>query len=267
MTLKSTFKMLAPRVLPESILQFVEKAYYARILCRVTESDEIDLCVLRFLVEAGQCAADIGANIGVYSKYLSERVGASGRVVSVEPIPFTFGILSSNVRKLRLENVEIKNYAISDKEGQVTMRVPKYDSGGENIYEARIVVGEGGESAGAFIVPSTTVDELLSAAPAVHFIKCDVEGHELSCIKGAAKTIERFKPAWLIEISGDMADERSSSYETCRLLTQSEYGAYWFDGTTLRPWRPGTRSVNYFFLTVPQLGSLQKKGLPVSSDT
>ncbi len=265
--LKSAFKKHAARVFPEGVLQFAARIYYARVLRRVTECEETDLSVLRFLVEAGQCAADIGANIGVYSKYLSERVGASGRVISVEPIPFIFDILCSNIRKLGMKNVETDNHAISDREGPVRMRVPQYDSGGENIYEARIVEGEADGTARSFEVPATTVDELLSAAPAVHFIKCDVEGHELSCIRGAARTIARFQPAWLIEISGDMGDERSGSHETRQILGRSGYGAYWFDGAALRPWRPGARSVNYFFLTDTHIVNIRQKGLAVSSSS
>lgn len=267
MTFKTIPKKLALRLLPNGVLQSAKKFHYARVLRRVTVSDEPDLQVLGFLVEPGQCVADIGANIGVYSKYLSECVGVSGHVISVEPIPFTFDILQSNLRKLKLKNVKPNNCAISDSEGQVVMQVPKYDSGGENFYGARIISGVANGSARSFVVPATTVDSLLSSTTEVHFIKCDVEGHELSCIRGAAKTIDRSKPAWLIEFSGDMDDARSSSYETCQILRRSEYSAYWYDGTTLRLRRPGTKSVNYFFLTVSQLGILRQRGLPVSMDT
>jgi FkbM family methyltransferase len=252
-------------LLPDGLLQFLKRIHYSRTLQRITESDEPDLRVLRCLVEPGQYVADIGANIGVYSKYLSERVGPSGRVISVEPIPLTFDILRSNLRKLRLSNVEAKNCAISDMEGQVKMRVPKYNSGGENFYGARVENGEAGDSVRSFVVPATTVDALLSTLPLIHFIKCDVEGHELNCIRGAMKTIERSKPAWLIEISGDMDDERSNSSQTFRILGGNGYGAYWFDGMQLRPRRRGTRSVNYFFLTASQLEGLRQKGFPLET--
>jgi len=264
MTLRTIPKQLALRLLPNSILQFAKKVHYVRVLRRVTESDEPDLKVLKVLVEPGQFVADIGANIGVYTKYLSERVGPSGRVISVEPIPPTFDILHSNVRKLGLNSVETKNYAISDTDGQVRMEVPKYDSGGENFYGAHIGSGGVGPMR-SFVVPAITVDALLSAVPLVHFIKCDVEGHELNCIRGALKTIARSKPAWLIEISGDIDDERLSSYQTSRILGNNGYGTYWFDGTTLRLRCPGTKSVNYFFLTASHLERLRQKGFPLES--
>jgi FkbM family methyltransferase len=265
MTLKSIPKKLALRLLPDGVLHFAKKIHYAQVLRRVTESDEPDLKVLKFLVEPGQSVADIGANIGVYAKFLSERVGRSGQVISVEPIPSTFDILRSNVRKLGLSNVETKNYAISDEEGQAKMQVPKYESGGEDFYGARIEGGVVNDSMRSFVVPTTTVDALLSGMSRLHFIKCDVEGHELNCIRGAAKTIERFKPAWLIEISGDMSDEGSRSYRTSCILRDSGYEAFWFDGVKLRPRRPDTKSVNYFFLTRSHLENLRQKDFPTES--
>jgi FkbM family methyltransferase len=256
-------KRLTLNHLPDRILQAVKKIHYAKVLSRAMLDDEPDLRVVQFLLEPGQCVADIGANIGVYAKHLSQCVGPSGRVISVEPIPFTFDILRSNLRKLGLRNVEAKNCAISDLQGQVRMQVPKYDSGGENFYEARVGEGEASNAVRSFVLPATTLDGLLSTWPFVHFIKCDVEGHELNCIRGARKTIDRCKPSWLIEISGDMDDERSSSYQTRRILRDSGYDAYWFDGSTLRPQRPSTKSVNYFFLTASQVESLRQKGLPL----
>jgi FkbM family methyltransferase len=265
MTARNIAKELALRLLPDGILTRIKKVHYARILRRVSETDEPDLMVLRHLVQSGQCVADIGANIGVYTKYLSERVGPLGRVCSVEPIPLTFDILRSNVRKLALENVDLENCAISDMDGQVAMRVPKYDSGGENFYAARIEQVETTDALRSFVVPVTTVDSLFSKASAVHFIKCDVEGHELSCVRGALHTIERSKPAWLIEISGDMDEKDSRAYQTSRILTDNGYAAYWFDGTKLRARRPGTKSINFFFLTIMQVEGLRGKGFSVES--
>lgn len=262
MTFRTIPKRLALRFLPDGVLHFVKKIHYARVLRGVNEGDESDFKVLKVLIEPGQFVADIGGNIGVYAKYLSERVGSSGRVISVEPIPSTFDILSSNLRKLGLSNAKAMNCAISDSEGQVTMHVPRYDSGGEDFYGARIGNAKVGSSVRTFVVPATTLDALLAAVPKIDFIKCDVEGHELNCIRGALKTIERTKPAWLIEISEDLDDRNSSSYQASRLLHDNGYDTYWFDGTKLRRRCPGTKSVNYFFLTAAQAERLRQKGIP-----
>jgi FkbM family methyltransferase len=257
-------KRLALTLLPDVVLTRLKKIHYVRLLRRISEADEPDLRVLRYLIEPGQSAADIGANIGVYTKYLSERLGGSGRVISVEPVPETFDILRSNVRELGLSNVELRNYAISDTAGQIRMQVPSYEFGGANFYEARVASEKGTAYDHSLVVPATTLDELLSAIDEVHFIKCDVEGHEYNCIRGARKTIERCRPAWLIELSGPISDPESTGCRTVDALRREGYEPYWFDGARLRTLRSVTGSINYFFFIHEHLEVLQRRGLPIA---
>ncbi len=176
-------------------MQFVKKIYYARHLRSISQNDEPDLKVIQYLVAPGHNVADLGAHVGVYTKYLSELVGISGRVYSVEPIPLTFDILRSNVRKFGLKNVELRNCAISDSDGYATMEVPRYDGGGENFYEARIAKEHAKHLFRRIEIAALTVDSLLSELDSpIHFIKCDVEYHELSCLRGAVHTIQGSMP-------------------------------------------------------------------------
>ena len=264
MGIESIPKRLVLRLLPESVLRLLKKIHYAQVLRSISQDDEPDLKVIQHLVGPGHHVADLGANIGVYTKCLSELVGTFGRVYSVEPIPFTFDVLRSNVRKFGLRNVELKNCAISDSDGYVTMEVPRFDWGGENFYEARIVSGHAKRSFRQAVVPSYTVDSLFSELDSpIHFIKCDVEGHELSCLRGAVRTIQSSKPAWLIEISSRPDDEKSTSYQTFRLLRESQYEAYWFDGTRLRVYGPRDTSINYFFLRAEHLRVLRERDFSI----
>lgn len=263
--IKTLLKVLVLRLTPQNILQLIKKIHYARSVRSISEKEEPELKVIRHLLAPGYYAADLGANIGVYTNCLSELVGMSGRVYSIEPIPLTFEILRFSVRRWKLKNVELINCAISDTEGYVTMEVPLYESGGENFYGARIATHEVQQQPLRRVrVPSTTVDSLFSELnPVISFIKCDVEGHDLKCIRGAIQTIRNCKPAWLIEISGDPDNEQSPAYETFGILGANGYEACWFDGTTLRVRRPRERTVNYFFLTDEHLRILEQRGLPV----
>jgi FkbM family methyltransferase len=264
MSIRTRLKRFALTMLPDNVLQLVKKTHYARALRLISEEDEPDLKVIKHLVAPGQLVADLGANIGVYTKYLSHLVGASGRVYSVEPVPLTFEILQSNVKKLGLKNVELSNCAISNTNGHVMMEIPRYDLGGENFYEARVVNGQERSSLRTVKVMSTTIDSLLSALP-IRFVKCDVEGHELSCLRGATRTIQDLMPAWLIEIIGDMDDERTTAHQTLCLLRASGYQSFWFDGTKLRLRRPGDRCVNYYFLAAHHLRVLKAQRFPIQS--
>lgn len=53
----------------------------------MSASDERDLDVARRLAVPGSVVLDVGANVGIYTRVLSETVGAAGRVHSFEPLP------------------------------------------------------------------------------------------------------------------------------------------------------------------------------------
>jgi len=261
-SIRSPLKRIALSVLPEKILQILKKIHYVRQIRSVSESEEIAFEVIRWLVNPGDNVADIGANIGLYTVYLSKLVGPHGCVYSIEPIPLTFEILQNTVKKLGLKNVEVINCAISDNNGTVTMEVPSYESGGENFYQARIIAEDTCNPLRRVRVMSKTLDSLFEElCCSIAFIKCDVEGHELKCIKRAKKVIEESKPAWLIEISGDPDEFRSRAYETFTLLNGQGYEAWWFDEGSLRRRRYGDRSVDYFFLRRQHLQKLQEGGM------
>ncbi len=223
--------------------------------------------VIKHLAASGDYVVDIGASIGNYTKYLSQLVGVHGRVYSIEPIPFSFSALCSNVKKLKLTNVEVMNYAMSDANGVVTMAVPLYESGGENFYQSKIVNGNDDSSLRRFKIGSRTLDSLLSElSHKISFIKCDVEGHELRCIQGAVKIIEDSKPAWFLEVWGYPGDTNSDAYDLFKILHEEGYEAWWFDGRKLhkgakfKSWYLTNQTENYFFLTVGHRERLQEAG-------
>ncbi len=258
--MKTFLKRLAFNILPEKILQALKKVYYIYVLGMLSESDEADFKIIKHLVSNGSYVIDIGANIGDYTKKLSGLVGINGRVFSVEPIPLTFEILASNMKKLKLRNIELINCAISDTNGHVTMEVPLYKkSRGENFYQARIVEENVNSSFKRIKVESRTLDSLFPDAGNISFIKCDVEGHELKCIKGAINIMRDSRPAWLIEFSEDPDDTGSPAYESFRILKREGYEALWFDGKNLQIRKVGDRSTNYFFLSEKHLQTLQGK--------
>jgi FkbM family methyltransferase len=245
---QGSIKRLALRFLPDRLLQKLKKIHYAKALRSAAEGGEPDLKVVRHLAGAGSHVIDVGANFGLYTKFLAELVGATGRVYSVEPVPLTYEILTSNLKRLKLRNVEPFNLAASDDAGEVRMEVPRYDSGGENFYEARVVAGAAA-SLRAVRVEARPLDALFGHLRQIDFIKCDVEGHELACLRGAEMILRKVKPAWLIEISGSPDQSASNAAAVFRLMTDAGYLSLWFDGLHLRPRERGDRSVNYFFLT------------------
>src|SRR4051812_44066826 len=118
-----TFKRFALRFFPDRMLQNLKKIHYAKALRAASEEGEPDLKVVRYLVGPGSHVVDIGANFGLYTKFLAQMVQPSGRVYSIEPIPLTYEILTSNVKRLKMCNVEPFNIAISEDDAEVNMEV------------------------------------------------------------------------------------------------------------------------------------------------
>lgn len=243
------------RYMPEPVLQSLKARHYERMLRSFTLDQEPDLEVVQHLVGPGDTVLDVGANVGVYTRVLSELVGPAGRVVSVEPMPQTFRILSHNIRALGMTNVRAVNAAVSDREATVTMEVPKYASNpvGENYYQARIVAdGEDGPAGGENRrqqARAVTLDSIAEGLDRVAFVKCDVEGHELACVSGSESVLRRHRPAWLIEVSDDPDVPGTSASRLFELLERESYRAWLFDGSRVVRRRAGDHSTNYFFLT------------------
>jgi len=237
-----------------STVHFIRKRHYLRLLCSSLIEKDPELRVVRYLLKSGDTVIDIGANIGVYSKILSELVGPDGHVCY-------------NLRKLHLDNVEPTNVAISDSQGIVTMALPYDSSGAETHYRASIVTDyEEEDKSETANVQATTIDyRFLSTSETISFIKCDVEGHELACIKGASKFLARSQAAWLIEVSGEPDDTDSAAYSVFKILQDQDYFAWWYDGSKLRKRKPGDKSTNYFFLKDKHIDILKKSELEIIS--
>lgn len=110
-------------------------------------------------------------------------------------------------------------------------------------------------------VEAKTIDTLFSVlGKRISLIKCDTEGHELECIKGAFAVIKKSMPAWLIEISKDPDEVMSTGYEIFKMLNEEGYEGYWFDGEQLNRRCLGDRSINYLFLTPNHLQALEDNG-------
>lgn len=143
-------------------------------------------------VGSGDSVIDVGANIGTYTMILSTIVGPAGRVIAIEPVPSTFQLLTTHVGGLSGENVTLLNLAASEKSGIVEMEVPSFDSGLDNIYRSKIAHG------GTLRVFAVALDSL-SINERVRLIKIDVEGHELSVLRGVIQLIRRDKPVLILE--------------------------------------------------------------------
>ena len=246
--------------LPRPARRAARRAYYARLLRAAREDAQADLSFLTRVVRRGDCVVDAGANIGLYTRFLSALVGPEGLVFSVEPVPESYDVLVSNVRRFGLSNVRPLNYALSNVDGELEMEVPRWFYGGENLYEAR-VAGATPSGLRRIAVAARRLDTLVGDRT-IAFVKCDVEGHELRCLEGAAETLRRWRPAWLLEVWGDPDAEGSHARLVFRAMEELGYAAHCYDGRWLASRAQGRRSDNYWFLTAEQVRYVRAGGPP-----
>src|SRR5215831_9641770 len=129
-----------------------------------------------------------------------------------------------NVGNMKLRNVELINRAVSKQEGKAVLEVPRYPGGGDNYYAARISASADHSGRRVQVVRTSTLDSLLDSVNGpLTFIKMDVEGHELECLEASPRTIQRWKPACLIEVSGDPSEPSSRARQVFALLAARGY--------------------------------------------
>lgn len=238
-------KKQALNYLPEWALTPLRKRHYLRVLREMSEDYAPDYIVIKRLVQAGDIVVDLGAHVGACTKFLSDLVGETGTVYSVEPFPLNFEILRLNVRKLGLSNVRLINCAVSQESGKFIMEVPEFAEFGESFYDARLIPAGATSSLRQAVVDVETVDALLEHRPrAISFIKCDVEGQELPTLRGARNVIATDLPMLMLEVSLMSKDTHD---DVCKLLGSYGYREFCFERRKLRPWQTDDRPVDVFF--------------------
>jgi FkbM family methyltransferase len=142
----------------------------------------------RSRLRPGALVFDIGAHQGVVGLVLANRVGPTGRVVMLEPIPHNAEQCRRNIHLNAAVGVTVRQAAVSDVSGRLRI------CGGLNGQGADL-----SDYAGSIDVECTTVDELarIEGPPNVVFI--DVEGYEARVLRGAATTLAT-DADWFVEV-------------------------------------------------------------------
>jgi FkbM family methyltransferase len=138
---------------------------------------------------------DIGAFAGGYSLAVSSYFPES-KIYCFEPVKNSYDKLIINIlRNKKEEKIFPYRYALTDKLGKVSMTNDQ--STGNHIVPDNKVVAKNLENIPAITLDSFIIEHNIAN---IHFLKCDVEGHELSVINGAEQSILKYKPIIYLEI-------------------------------------------------------------------
>jgi len=184
-------------------------------------------------VRPGDCVWDVGANIGVFTRQLAERVGPSGRVIAVEPFRSTFERLLTETR--HLPQVSCLPVALAAAEN--TLCVNGTPESPWNTLASQCAAGQGE------VVHTTTGTSLIAAGqPAPDVIKIDVEGFEEEVIWGFRETLAASHcSAIFIEIHYGQLERRGFLRAPARiqsLLRDIGFRLQWIDTGHLKASRP-----------------------------
>ena len=144
-------------------------------------TDRPERRLLKAILSAGDVVVDAGANIGVYSQFLSRCVGASGVVHSFEPSPENFKRLESATRKLG--NVRLRQAAVGESSGTSKL----YLSDKLNV-DHRAYASEG-DSRRAVPIDIIALDDYFNPGQRIDLIKMDIQGYELHALRGANRVL------------------------------------------------------------------------------
>jgi len=237
--------------LPAPLQRRLRKRHYLKKLQDASISDEPELGVVPVLVGEGDVVFDIGANFGLFTRFLAEAVGSSGRVFSFEPTADMFDVLCHSTRSLGFANVSCHNLALSDKPGRATMSIPIRTDGSRNHYEASLEPGVADQSGEveSFTTEVVTLDGFIDSAGIDHvdFIKCDVEGHEFAVLRGALFLIARDRPTILLEVNEPLHEPGHGS-AVKEFIDGIGYRINTFEEGRVTPLRDGDVRVNYVLL-------------------
>jgi FkbM family methyltransferase len=134
------------------------------------------------LADFGETGVDIGANIGQNTSALAFRSGTQGRTIAFEPHPITFATFKENAVGWQMKKcspVELNNVALGESDSEATLVSNEYLSGASLA-----------KSGHGINVSVRRLDNFLQNAM-VGVCKIDVEGHELSVLKGAPQALSR----------------------------------------------------------------------------
>lgn len=176
---------LVRAVLPESL-------WLGLRLRRELREGEPALRLLPALLGNGGTFVDIGGNLGVYASYACRY---ASEVHIFEPNPD----LSDKLRTAFGNRASVHEIALSDQAGRVTFRIPRRnrrDLHRHGSIEPR--PAEEFSEVRTLEVNRRPLDDF--AFPEISTIKINVEGHELSVLRGAEGTLSRLRPAIILEV-------------------------------------------------------------------
>ena len=178
-------------IINKSVIQIKLKNGINIILRVDKKSSDLDILVEVFIEKAyfpvgfeihdNDIIIDIGAHIGMFSIYAAQFCKA-GKIFCFEPLPDNFELLKSNVMKNKLENIFIKNSAVSNKNHKLKFYQSNEDFAAGGLFR---------KSNNFFEVGGNTLEQIFenNMIKKCNILKMDCEGAEYEILLNLPKEI------------------------------------------------------------------------------
>ncbi len=155
------------------------------------------------LVRPDDTVLDIGANVGLHTVAFA-RAAYRGHVYAFEPVAEMAERLSLNCSLNGLDNVTVMNFALGNEVGEAEMNVNVAGAGmeGTSSFIDSVHVQKHPHNYQPRKIQVQRLDDLMAQIKLkrrIGFIKVDTEGFEPMVLRGGLKTIQKHRPAMIIE--------------------------------------------------------------------
>ncbi len=175
------------------------------------------LITLQKFLKPGMTTIDAGSNIGEISVFLAKHVGPTGKFWAFEPMPGLADRIRQHKSLNDLVQLEVCNAGLGHETSELSIYSSanyhgEFNSGMATLFpsvERNIRIGS---------APIVRLDDFIQeqAIQRVDLMKIDIEGAELSMLRGAEETLRRSRPVIILEINEETSE--SAGYSGADLL-------------------------------------------------
>jgi len=198
--------------------------------------DPNEFAFLAGRLEPGMTVIDAGANEGLYSLFMSRRVGPKGKVLAIEPSARERVRLERNLALNRISNVLVVPAALGECDGSGLLRIAEAAHAGHNTLGRPAAPWVKVES--EIQVPLSPLDRIAASEGLgrIHLIKLDVEGAELAALRGAEEVLRRDRPVLLLEFMPEaLTTQGASAPALLEFLRERGYAFFDFSPASGKP--------------------------------
>ena len=167
----------------------------------------------------GDVFVDVGANTGLFTKMVLDKVGYKflSKVVLFEPVPYLYDECKNKFSKNN--NIILNELALGDTTYETTILASKQNLGYNKIYKEGMEI----HSHEKFTIKCVTFSDWAfeNKIDNVGFIKVDAEGHDINVIRGMFDWMQTtnqrpyilFETNWYIDLEKELIRELESKFE------------------------------------------------------